>query len=47
MGYRLYYLMEYLGEFPTRDAAMSEAVSLSEERGMSLEDFEVLDKSDA
>lgn len=47
MVYRLYYQMEYLGSYPDRDSAILEAVSLSEERGMSLQDFEVLDDSDA
>jgi len=45
--YKVYYLNQFLKSFATRDAALDWRIKDANKRGVSLDDYEILDRSDA
>ena len=44
--YRVYYMNRFLKAFPTRDAALDFRMKDANKRGVSMDDYEILDRSD-
>lgn len=44
--YRVFYMNQFLKAFPTRDAALDFRLAHANRHGRSLDDYEILDRSD-
>ena len=44
--YRVYYMNQFVKSFPTRDAALDFRIKDANKRGVSMDDYEILDRSD-